>query len=594
MCGLFGAIDSKPITPELSSKMLQAIAFRGPDGNGFCDLSEKDGPILGHTRLAIIGGESAAQPMWSKDGRFCLTFNGEIYNFEDLAKEFGINHEGSDTRLLVELWGRIKAKSIPMLRGQFAFSIWDDLEKVVTLVTDYFGVLPLYIHEQEDSVYWASSARVFRAANLPLTVAKSSVSDLLHFRFVPSPRSVFKEVSKLRPGSVVEISANREISFGSWSNSIVSSELLELADTSRLTKAIRVAVRQSLKADQEVGIFLSGGVDSAVIAHLAAEHSEKPVKAFTASWHANDQNSELTAAQKTAEALNIEIIPVEIDAKEWWRAFNQSIEFRESPTTEIADPVMFLLSERASKQVKVVLSGEGVDELFYGYPKFAVENMLSNRFSRALVRLAISVFATVNSKSARLSRLKTAISFNSKLARWNAYFANSTFSQSAGAKNRVRGSEGDIRGLRDHDLRGYLPHVLLERADRMGMANGLEIRPSMLSLDLLELAEMLPTQNQTKFMKTKIAFRCSASEFVGKEIAWRKSRGFPIPLAYWIKNELAADFESTLKSSQTLLNEYVSPTTRLNYLDAHLKGRKDHSLLLFTWASFILWEEFWT
>jgi asparagine synthase (glutamine-hydrolysing) len=594
MCGLFGALDSKTISSELSSKMLESIAFRGPDGNGICDLTTPGGPLLGHTRLAVIGGGSAAQPMWSKNGRYCLTFNGEIYNFEQLAKDFEIDHEGSDTRLLVELWGKVNSKSLPLLRGQFAFAIWDDLQKNATLVTDHFGILPLYIHEQPGSVYWASSARVFRAANLPLTLCSDTVSQLMNLRFVSAPKSVFREVSKLSPGALVEISSNRDINVKSWNNAIVNTLVAPSNGTHELTKTIRSVVSQSLRSDQEVGIFLSGGVDSAVIATLASEQSDKPVKAFTATWHASGQDSELSAAQKTSEALNIEIVPVEIDSSNWWRAFNQSIEFRESPTSEIADPVMFLLSERAAKDVKVVLSGEGVDELFYGYPKFAIENLLSKPFLGALVRVAITILSVGNSKSARLSRLKRAINAKSKSERWDAYFSTTPVAAATHIKSNKEGSEGDLSGLRDHDLQGYLPEVLLERADRMGMANALEIRPAMLNLDLLALAQTLPPQKQTRFMKTKVEFRNAASEFVGSEIAMRKSRGFPIPLAHWIKTELSSVFHDTLQSEGTSLNSHVSKATRITYLNEHLTGRRDHSLLIFTWASFILWEEFWT
>jgi len=591
VCGLFGAFDSRKITT--SSEMLNAIAFRGPDGNGLCDLTNNGGPLLGHTRLAVIGGTSAEQPMWSKDGRYLITFNGEIYNFEQLAHDFEIDHEGSDTRLLVELWGKINSRSIPLLRGQFAFAIWDSVREVATLITDAFGILPLYIHQQPSSVYWASSARVFRAGNLPLTLNDSSIDQLLDLRFVSPPNTVFEEVTKLQPGAIVEIKENRDVSIDSWIGLIPKSLGAHSIGENEFEHTIRRVVTRSLRADQKVGIFLSGGVDSAVIASLASEHSGEPVKAFTATWSVGNQDSELSAAQDTAKELNIEIVPVEIDPHNWWRGFSQSIQFRESPPAEIADPVMFLLSERASKDVKVVLSGEGVDELFYGYPKFAIENLLSKPVPRIFIRGAINIFSIGNPRSARLSRLKFALNSGTKQKRFEAYFSTAPVAEPRKVRGAPKDRKGDLRGLRDHDLQGYLPQVLLERADRMGMANALEIRPAMLDLDMLKLAKALDPKTQTKLMDTKIGFRRAASEFVGNEIASRKSRGFPIPLSSWIKNELSDLFQQTLQSENTILNSHVSREARIGYLTDHIAGRRDHTLLIFTWASFILWEEFW-
>ncbi|NDC47954.1 MAG: asparagine synthase (glutamine-hydrolyzing) [Micrococcales bacterium] len=594
MCGLFGLIAESTLSITQQNQLINAISFRGPDEQALLDLTPAGGPLLGHTRLSIIGDDSAAQPMWSRNGRFCLTFNGEIYNFEKLSEEFGIDSAGSDTRLLVELWSQIGAHAIALLRGQWAFAVWDTEVKECYLVTDEFGILPLYLHIQADSVCWASSARVFKAAKLNLAPDRDSINEYLRLRYAVSPNTFFENVTKLKPGSLVTISTDRQVSIHNWNQPGLVFPSARPPKSLDLAREIQKSVESSLRSDQEVGIFLSGGVDSALIASIASSKSVKPVKAYTAFWLREDLDSELENARETCRALNVEITPVVVTAESWWKALIAGAEFRESPAAEIADPVVYLLSERARKDVKVVLSGEGADELFFGYPKYAVEALIAKPTTKAIVTLALQVISKVKPQSTRLARLRFAIQDKSKLQRWDDYFSNLPTIGSTQSQSPLNSEVSDVRGMQLHDLEGYLPNALLERADRNGMAHALEVRPSMLSAELKKQSLSLNPKAQTRLLSTKIGYRKAAKLLVGRKIAFRKSRGFPIPLSSWIKTELAEKFRSTLSSRSVLLDEIVPIDNRSLVLDEHISGKRDHSLLLFTWVSLIIWETEWT
>jgi len=594
VCGLFGLVAQNSTSSEAQQSMIKVIAFRGPDGSEILDLSSEGGPILGHTRLSIIGGESAAQPMWAKNGRFCITFNGEIYNFEQLGLDFGIDTEGSDTRLLIELWNLMGAHSINLLRGQWAFSIWDSWEKVSYLVTDQFGILPLYIHIQQNSICWASSVRVFKAAGLPLTPSSSNLADYMGLRYHFAPKTSFSQVSKIPPGTLVTVSSDFRTSFELWAHDEAETLRPKPVSTKELARTIEQSIELSLRADREVGIFLSGGVDSAVIASVASAKADTRVKAYTAHWTADELQSELKDALESCEHLNIQIVPVEITPSDWWRALEEGAEFRDSPSAEIADPVVYLLSERASKDLKVVLSGEGADELFLGYPKYALENLISNPFARPFVYLALKLMVIIRPESPRLERINLALHSDSKTSRWDLFF--STLPAARANKKSIQKSKilGDTRRQQLRDFQGYLPNVLLERADRNGMANALEIRPSMLNRDLFTKAMRLNPSKQTRLLKTKIDYRKAAELIVGKSIAFRKSRGFPIPLSQWIRKDLKSEFEVVLRLESHTLDSVASPETRVLCLQEHLSGKRDHALLLFTWVSYLIWESQWT
>ena len=596
MCGQFGILNLEGIALPPIESLLESIKFRGPDGKDYLDLSSDQGPVLGHTRLSIIGGESASQPMWSDDGRFCLTFNGEIYNFEALAAFFKIDHRGSDTRLLVELWSQLGSHSIPLLRGQFSFCIWDKEKKQTYLVTDAFGILPMYIYSDHRLISWSSSARLFSALGLNLQKDKHATEEFLKLRFRFAPNTFFTNLEKLPPASLVTINHDGKVGRESWTSFNHKSRVHTKVSSKELNNLLQTVINRSLRSDQEVGIFLSGGVDSALIAAISASQINRPTKAFTAHWGVESSKSELREAQETCRDLHIDLIDIEVSPKKWWDAFVESSRYREAPNSEIADPVIYLLSQSASKHVKVALSGEGADELFLGYPKYRVEKVLESIWARPAITFALKLFAALFRRNAKLSRLNEAVSCKNSEDRWDGYFATpdvfKTGTSDSDSKERKPRS-GDVRGLQSRDFAGYLPYALLERADRMGMANGLEVRPSMLDLDLLKAAKHISVNKQTGLFKSKHSYRKAASLILGKDIAFRRSKGFPIPLDLWIRDDLRLEFEATLSSQETALNSFVPEESRLDILKEHLSGKRNHALLLFTWVSFIIWEKQW-
>ncbi|HYM31357.1 MAG TPA: asparagine synthase (glutamine-hydrolyzing), partial [Candidatus Cybelea sp.] len=389
MCGIAGWIaraEAAP-DPEFLAAMNRTQAHRGPDGEGVFSATTRSGRhrvALGHRRLAIIDLATGDQPMYDASGRLAVVFNGEIYNFLDLRRELeGAGYRfrtSSDTEVLLHGWRAWGERMVERLRGMFAFALWDADTERLLLARDPFGKKPLYLHEAEGRVAFASEVKALLALpGVAVAADAGAVWNYLLYRYVPGPATLFRGVSKLPPGT-----------YALWRDGRFESRRYYLPPDLTLLPGTAVpsdavagflarldqAVRIRMVSDVPYGAFLSGGIDSSAVVALMARHSARPVVTFSVGFR-EARFSELAHARAIAAQFKTEHHELEIEADHLVDELPKLIRFRDAPVAEPSDIPIYLLSRRASERVKMVLTGEGSDEILAGYPKHAFEPLVA-------------------------------------------------------------------------------------------------------------------------------------------------------------------------------------------------------------------------
>jgi len=592
MCGISGVLTDATSAQAISqvSTMNLGIHHRGPDAQATFSSPETN-LYLGHTRLSIIDLEGSAQPMTSASGRYTIAFNGEIFNFRELREEtpYPYQTEG-DTETILALWEIEQEACIRRLRGQFAFAIWDNKESKVSLAVDAFGILPLYVAERDGQVLFGSGMCALNSADQAFLKNDSVIPALLAQRAVSAPETPYVDVRRLPPGSLWTLS-DGEVKEGLWKQPWVISPApgSRQEKISTLLDLLNRAADRAVTADVEIGVFLSGGLDSAIMAKLAQDRLPYRMRSYTASWSGNTEESELQAASALATYLGLNHTNVVIDAQAWFDALKESSKYRDAPHSEPADAVFYLLAKRAAKDVKVVVTGEGSDELFGGYPKYKVERFAQMPLVRPLARLANVMGFRANDE--RVSRLLQALGAKTDQSRWATYFAT-TWPKSFGVANSLNqnlGTQAPAESLRVRDLNDWLAPLLLDRADRMAMANSLEVRPIFLDFDIANFALGLTGSELVHRGKTKALLRDVAKLILPENIANVRKRGFPMPLDAWLITDLYDEVEEILTQACPPVDAHVSLDQRRKLLNDHKSGRCNNTLRLFTLLSTILW-----
>ena len=591
ICGVWSPSNGMPI--EVTKSLMLDIQNRGPDASGFVEFANNQ-LSLGHRRLSIIDINGSHQPMTSFNQRFTITFNGEIYNYRELRidLDYPFQTEG-DTETILALWEKMGADCISKLRGQFAFAIWDSQNETISFVTDAFGILPLYIYDDGVTLSFSSSAKSL-ASQFPTSIKDpSQLHSLLTRRAVVAPETVFKGIRRLPPGSLWVYSKNTKkesLWNPSWGEIQEKNKDKRSVKTDTLVRLLNQAADRAITSDVEVGVFLSGGVDSAVVAKLAQERLPYKMHAYTAYWPGDDKSSEINQARKMARELKLNHHLVSIDADSWWSGFIQSSLQRESPIAEPADVVLYLLSERAKQDVKVVLTGEGSDEFFGGYPKNQIEQFASQPGVSSLANFYRST--GLQNSNDKIDRVLSSISEKDSITRWSKYFST-IWPESFGIKYdsvpQWQKYENSLRGMRVFDFTEWLAPILLDRADQMAMTHGLEVRPILLDVDIAEFAFSLPAKDLYRLGQTKPLFRDAANLILGRSTTHIPKRGFPIPISEWFAGPLQGKLIEILAQPNTLLDPMISQDSRLKYLYEQQKDKKKHVKRIFTLISLITW-----
>ena len=589
--------------------MSATLVHRGPDASG--DLVE--GPVaLASRRLSIIDLAGGDQPIWNEDSSCVVVQNGEIYNHPELMHELRrAGHEyrtHSDTETIVHLYEEHGLDFARRLRGMFAVAIWDLRRRRLVLARDRYGIKPLYYRASGGTLEFASEVRALRRGEIDLDALEA----FLAFNSIPGPYSIFRDVRKLQPGHLLVWEECGEIAIERFARPApVPEDELREDDEAELVEELRARMRNSVRAhllaDVPVGVLLSGGVDSSLLAALAAQETTDAVHTFTVGF-AERSFDERDDARRVAEryATNHHELLLHPDPTLLLPTLAEAFD---EPFADSSALPTYLVSQLAAEHVKVALSGEGGDELFGGYYTYAAD-LLADRVG-PLARLASPVVERLPSSSARTSfdyRAKRFVraAHLPPLERHHGW--KEIFSAEARAALTERGSELDpidvyrqryretegaepLARLQDVDFAIYLVDDLLVKTDRASMAHSLEARVPFLDPIVTNFAFALPRRQRVRGLSKKVLLRKAAEPLLPREVVHGRKRGFSIPAAAWLRGELAPFARETLSPETLRRQGFFRPEPVQRLLDDHVAARVDNSRQLWGLLAFTLWYE---
>src|SRR6476620_7073040 len=588
--------------------MSDLLVHRGPDSAG----EHVDGGIaLAARRLSIIDLEHGDQPIANEDGTCVVVQNGEIYNYPELRRELErAGHDlrtRCDTEALVHLYEDYGVGFAERLRGMFAVAIWDARRRRLVLARDRYGIKPLYYRHAGGELRFASELRALPRGEIDLDALEA----FLAFNSIPAPYSIFRDVRKLPAGHVL-VWQNGEVTVDRFARPGPAQEdELRDGDEAELIEELRARLRDSVRAhllsDVPVGVLLSGGVDSAALAALAAQETPEPVHTFTIGF-AERSFDERADARLVADRYGTEHheLLVRAEPELLLRALADAFD---EPFADSSALPTYLVSQLAAEHVKVALSGEGGDELFGGYYTYAAD-LLADRVA-PLARLARPLVERLPTSTAKASfdykakRFVRAVHLP-PLERhhgWKEIFSpdlraelrgvRSTFDPVDVYRTRYAETEGadQLSRLQDVDFGIYLVDDLLVKTDRASMAHSLEVRVPFLDSVVTNFAFTLPAKHKIRGLSKKVLLRKAAEPLLPREVVHGRKRGFSIPAAAWLRGELEPFARATL-SPETLRSQgFFEPRVVERYIDEHVAGVQDWSRQLWGLLAFTLWFE---
>ena len=584
MCGIFGYFDrgGASLPAEALAAMGNAIRHRGPDDQG---IFSAVGVALGNRRLSIIDVEGGHQPFCSDDGNIVVVQNGEIFNYVELADELAKSgfpcRTQSDTEVLLRLYEREGVGFVSRLNGMFAIAIFDRRQDALYLIRDRAGVKPLYVHDDGSRVIFGSEIKAILAAGVERRVDYSALHRFLSFNFVPPPYTAFAGVRHVRPGHWLRMARS------------AGSELVQWWDLAHVRPRIRPeaqwadefnvilddAVRIRLRADVPFGAFLSGGVDSSMVVGLMARHMDRPVKTFSIGFH-DPRYDESAFAQEAAERFHTEhtVEYVDTNMLDLWPMVTYQCD---QPHGDVSFMPTLKVAELAARQVKMVLTGDGGDELFAGYDKYRAffgpetEALDGEAFLRAYYR-NISLF-----DDAAKGLLYTP-EFSSEVAGCDPF-----------DQVRVLGEQVEhfdrINQMLFIDMNLLLAGNNIVKPDRMGMAASIEARTPFLDYRMMEYAFSMPGDLKLRDGVTKYLFKKAAAPLIGERLAYREKRMFTVPIGEWLRQGLAAKFTELLLHKDAMTRHIFRPDRLARMLEEHASGRKNFTRELRACVALELW-----
>lgn len=590
MCGICGKLSfdrNMTIAPALLKSMADAIHHRGPDDEGY----HASGCIgFGFRRLSIIDLNTGHQPLSNEDGTVWIVFNGEIYNYQEL-REFlvakgHIFKTQTDTEVIVHLYEECGERCVERLRGMFAFAIWDDRQKSLLLARDRVGIKPLYYALNKTSLTFGSEIKaILMDPEVKAEVAPAMIDRFLSFYYVPGGETLFQNIYKLAPGSYMVVKDGVANTHQYWDLRFAPAEIGSEDAQRKLLALLDESVQLHMISDVPVGFLLSGGIDSTAMLGLAAKKSARQLSSFTLGFSEPgliDERPYATLAARTYAADHHEMT---ITSKDFADFLPKFAWYMEEPCCEPQAVALYYVSRLAKEFVKVLISGEGGDEAFAGYQTYrgvlwlerlkSAVGPLRGSFSAALSgidrfipshRLAkYGPLMKPNFEDYYYSRTATPfLYFNSRMSDFYSkdFLAHVDKARSLSAVTRFLSDSdrnGKVNKMLYVDTKTSLPDDLLLKADKMTMANSIELRVPLLDHVLLEFAATLPESFKVRWFTTKYIMKRSLKGFVPNEILYRKKAGFPVPYAAWLRGELRDWTLQILLDPSTVSRGYFNP-----------------------------------
>lgn len=604
MCGFTGFTNYIKDDGTVLGRMMDRIVHRGPDASDqFVDTDI----ALGFRRLSIIDLAEGGQPMFNEDKSLVLVFNGEIYNFKELRAELlekgHVFANNSDSEVLLhgfEEWGE---SMVPRLRGMFAFVIFDRRDRSLFAARDMFGIKPFYYTFMGESFIFGSEIKSFlEHPDFKKELNEEALAHYLSFQYSPTEETFFKGVYKLPPAHYFtfkngEMKKTRYFKPDFNAQDGVLEYFADLTD-----KAVRESVAAHKIADVEVGSFLSSGIDSSYIAEAANVD-----KTFTVGFESpdGDRYNEIHFAKKFADTIGVENISKIITPEEYWGTFPKIQYHMDEPLADPAAIALYFVSQLASKYVKVVMSGEGADELFGGYRiyqepitltaydklPFGIRRVISKICEHLPQKHGIN-YLVRRGKTIEERFIGNASIFGFKER--NALLKSETAKKAAAPQvlcakfyDEVKDKD-DITKMQYLDINMWLMGDILLKADKTSMANSLELRVPFLDKKVMELAETIPLNCRVSTKTTKLALRKAAEKTLPKLTAEKDKLGFPVPIRVWLKED---KYYNTVKEEFTgeIADKFFNTEKLVALLDSHRAGKADNSRKIWTVYTFIIW-----
>ncbi|WP_243290308.1 asparagine synthase (glutamine-hydrolyzing) [Bacillus sp. FJAT-47783] len=610
MCGFIGVVRKEPQWQteqerQHFSMMNNIIEHRGPDDEGYY---EDEFVRFGFRRLSIIDLENGHQPLSYENERYWIIFNGEIYNFVELREELqekGLTFTtGSDTEVILGAYQAYGYEAASKLRGMFAFLIWDKEEKTIYGARDPFGIKPLYFYEEDERYFFASEKKSISLARHQEVIDHESLQHYLTFQYVPEPKTMSSSIHKVLPGHYFILKHGEDISFHRYFHARFQPiQQEEQALIQEIQDVLRDSVNVHMRSDVPVGSFLSGGIDSSFIAALAREINPN-IKTFSVGFE-REGFSEVDVAKETADVLNVENISYIISPEEYMQELPKIIWHLDDPLADPAAIPLYFVAREARKHVTVVLSGEGADELFGGYNIYreplslSVFQSIPSSMKKALKWMAHMMPDGMKGKSfieRGCTPLEERYVGNAKMfeheekARLFRLFDESKKYQELTKPFYEEARDyDDISTMQYIDIHTWLRGDILLKADKMTMANSLELRVPFLDKRVFEVASKIPSPYKVADQTTKTILRKAAKGIVPHHVLDRKKLGFPVPIRHWLKNEMHDWAKEIIRESET--DHLINKSYLLGLLDEHCQNKRDHSRKIWTVLVFMIWHQ---
>lgn len=599
MCGIVGFVNNRKNKDKDLTLMLNRIIHRGPDGEGkYID----NNVALGHRRLSIIDLEGGGQPIYNEDKNLVIIFNGEIYNYLDLKEDLvSKGHKFStntDTEVILHGYEEYKEDILDKLRGMFAFVIWDKKAKKLFGARDHFGIKPFYYYLKGKNFMFASEIKAFLDHScFKKELNKDLLPSYLCFNFTPTNDTFFKNVYKLEPGHYF-IYENGKLNISRYFNITFDEQEYdydELVD--KISSVMKDSVSKHMISDVEVGSFLSSGIDSSYIVSLA-----KPNKTYTAGSD-NSRYDETIYAKDLADKLGISNKSKKISREEYLNIIPTIMYHFDEPVADPAAVALYFVSREASRDVKVVLSGEGADEFFggYGYYRRYIDSISYNKIPfciRRVISKFCSLLPEIRGINFLVRRGRTLEEdyigvnkvFSEKEAKKMVNFKHNYLTNreiTAPTYNEQKES-GKVIKMQSIDIKFWFVKDILQKADKMTMANSIEGRVPFTDIEVFKLARTIPYNHKITKENTKVALRSAAKKDIPTEAYNKKKLGFPVPLREWVRED---DVYSMIldKFNSEISRELFNNKLIVKLLNDHRSKKKDNYKKIWTIYCFLVW-----
>ncbi|MBE6853348.1 MAG: asparagine synthase (glutamine-hydrolyzing) [Ruminococcus sp.] len=614
MCGYVGFTNTTESPNVILKQMMEKIRHRGPDGEGQYIDSDI---ALGHRRLSIIDIDTGAQPMYNESGSLVIVFNGEIYNYRELRQK--LTEAGhrfatqSDTEVLIHGYEEYGTKLLPMLRGMFSFVIWDRDKKELFGARDFFGIKPLYYADFNGTFMFGSEIKSFIVhPHFTKELNEDALENYLTFQYSPGSETFFKNVYKLPPAHYFIRNSRGFVCKKYYEITFEADEHTSLDEwTDKISDVMHDSVNAHKISDVEVGSFLSSGVDSSYIAAISNVD-----KTFTVGFGNGEKYNEISFAKEFSEAINKENTGRIITPEEYWSSLRKVQYHMDEPLADPSAVALYFVCNAASQNLKVVLSGEGADEIFGGYNVYsepggtfydhvpmAVRKKIGRMCCRLPSRRGLNFFIrkgkTIEERFIGNAYMFTPAERKALLIRRTNAPHPTTIT--APFYEKVK-KKDDVTKMQYLDLHMWLAGDILLKADKMSMANSLELRVPFLDKEVMALAGRIPTRyrvtrkeitdSKTKYI-TKYAMRKAAAKDTPPQTAKtaaKKKLGFPVPIRVWLKEEKYYSVVREMFLSQNS-EKFFNTDILITLLDEHKNNIKDNSRKIWTVFTFLIWFE---